>query len=538
MQPQPPIPDAPSLVDDYYFRRLVPADHPLLKIAALTDFSFAREEVAPFYSPAPGRPPLDPAFMFKLCFLQSYYTLADREVVERAQTDLACRAFLNLDVEEELPHHSSLSRFRTRLGAEGFKRLFNRGVRQAAAEGLVPNRLVMVDSYGIQADVAVPRFHKLLSRVLATTIGVLRELGGAAEFFAQEAAELERDNSWQQSKELAEKREQGLLALAELLSEALEGLRVEEAQQRRRQEALELLAGVVERRQRKREGSGYVVSDVDPEARWRRKKHGRQAFVGYVENVAVDGDTEIITEVELYPGNTDDSEMLADALAGHEENSGGTPEALVGDSGYHSGENRALLAGEEITDYVAVPTPKGHKQGKFSTSDFEIEWDEEERPVRALCPRGELAEGAKWKRETHSWVFYFGKQQCAGCPLREQCSKQRRGRSLSVSVHHRLHEAARARQASEEGQGAQVERLGIERTFAVQQRRCGLKRTRYRGRERVAIQVYLACSVVNVVRRVKLILSGYVSDTSKRVGSNLDKARQRRGCLRGADCAC
>jgi len=116
MQPQPPIPDAPSLVDDYYFRRLVPADHPLLKIAALTDFSFAREEVAPFYSPAPGRPPLDPAFMFKLCFLQSYYTLADREVVERAQTDLACRAFLNLDVEEELPHHSSLSRFRTRLG--------------------------------------------------------------------------------------------------------------------------------------------------------------------------------------------------------------------------------------------------------------------------------------------------------------------------------------------------------------------------------------------------------------------------------------
>ena len=539
MQPTPPPPDAPSLFDDYYFRRLVPPDHPLLKIAAVTDFSFAREEVAPFYSEEPGRPPLDPEFMFKLCFLQSYYTLSDREVVERAQTDLACRAFLQLDLEEKLPHHSSLSRFRTRLGAEGFGCLFDRGVRQAAAEGLVPNRMLMADSYGIRADIAVPRFQKLLSRVIARAISVLGELGGGVEFLRQEAAELERDNSWQQSKELAEKREGDFLALAELVAEALGELAVEVGQEGRREEALELLSGVVERRARKAEGSGYVVSDVDPQARWRRKKHGKQAFVGYVEGVVMDGETEIITDVEVYAGNTDDSETLADLLAGHKENTGAAPQALVGDSGYHSGANRALLAGEEITDYVAVPTPKGHKQGRFSTSDFEIEWDEEEeRPVRALCPGGQLAEGAKWKRETHSWVLYFGKQQCAGCPLRERCTRQKRGRSLSVSRYHRLHEAARERQGSEEGQAAQVARLGIERTFAVQQRRGGLRRARYRGREKVAIQAYLSCTVLNIVRRAKLLLSGYLSDKSREVDANLDKARHRCGLLREADCVC
>lgn len=218
----------------------------------------------------------------------------------------------------------------------------------------------------------------------------------------------------------------------------------------------------------------------------------------------VDADSELITEVTVAPGNQDDSEAFKELVTGHEANVGAMPQTVVADSGYHSGENRHLLQGQS-EDHIAAPTPKGHKQGKFATCDFEIEYDDQEQPVRVRCPQGEWAEQPKWKRKTHCWVFYFSKQQCAGCPLRERCSKQSRGRSLSISVHHKTHEEARARQASAAGQQRQVERLEIEHIFALQQRRHGLKRARYRGLARVAGQVFMTCLAVNIVRRALLV---------------------------------
>jgi IS5 family transposase len=495
--PQPPT---TSLLDDYYFRRLVPTDDPLLKIDACTDWSFVYEEVLGLYHAELGRPALDPVVMLKLCFLQSYCNLADREVMRRAQTDLLFRVFLGLDVEEPLPHHSSLSVFRARLGDEVFKRIFNRLVGQAVAEGLVSNELALVDSYGIEADVRVPRFRKLLSRVITQALGVLEEGGEEVAAVRQEAAELHEDTSWRLSKELAQRSEEQWVALAGLVHERLERLSDGSA---RREEVLELLAAALDRKERKRSG-GYLVSDIDPDARWKRKKHGRRAFVGYVENIVVDADSELITDVTVAPANLDDSEAFSDLVQGHEANVGAMPQGVVADSGYHSGENRNLLK-DKSEDHIAVPTPKGHKQGKFAACDFHLEYDEQGRPVRAQCPHGQWAEQPKWKHQTHSWVFYFGQGQCAGCPLRERCSRQSRGRSLSVSLHHQTHEEARARQATAEGQQRQIERLDIERTFALQQRRHGLKRTRYRGLRRVAVQVYMTCLAVNLARRCVLL---------------------------------
>jgi len=507
------------LLDDYYFQRLVPADDPLLKINAVTDWSFVYEEVGELYRPGPGQPPLDPVRMLKFCFLQSYCNLTDREVVRRAQTDLLFRVFLGLDVEDAVPHPSSLTVFRKRLGDETFKRLFNRLVGQAVAEGLVTNALALVDSYGFEADVRVPRFRKLLARVIAQALTVLERSGADVTALRAEATALAEDTSWRLTKELAQRTEEQWVALAGAVYQRLEQLGPATARQ---QEVLELLAAALERKERK--GGGYLVSDLDPDARWKRKKHGRRAFVGYVENIVVDADSELITEVTVAPGNRDDSEAFADLVQGHEANVGAMPQAVVADSGYHSGENRERLQGHS-EDHIAVPTPKGHKQGKFATCDFAIEYDEQDRAVRAGCPNGQYTEAPKWKHQTHCWVFYFSKQQCLGCPLRDRCSKQKRGRTLSLSVHHKTHEAARARQATPQGQQRQIERLDVERTFALQQRRHGLKRARYRGLRRVAIQVYITCLAVNLVRRCTLLEQPELLERKQRK-RNLDKAQE------------
>ena len=82
----------------------------------------------------PG-PLQEPVLMFKLVFLQFLYDLSDRQLEERATWDLMFKCFLGLSAEELPPDHTTLCRFRQRLRAEGFQKLFfNQVVEQAGPD--------------------------------------------------------------------------------------------------------------------------------------------------------------------------------------------------------------------------------------------------------------------------------------------------------------------------------------------------------------------------------------------------------------------
>ncbi len=70
------------------------------------------------------------------------------------------KCFLGLSAEELPPDHSTLCRFRLRLGAEGFQRLFNQTVEQARSQGLVSDRLHIIDATHMTAKVDLFRLKK------------------------------------------------------------------------------------------------------------------------------------------------------------------------------------------------------------------------------------------------------------------------------------------------------------------------------------------------------------------------------------------
>jgi IS5 family transposase len=497
-----PQPAHPSLYDDYFVRQLVPRDHPLLLIDREVDFSFVREMVSDLYSAETGREAVDPELMVRLCFLQSRYRLSDREVISRAQTDVAFRLFLHLSLEDSLPDPSLLSVFRKRLGRERFQAIFNRSVTVAVERGLVPGRLVMLDSYGLVADVAIPRLRRLLMRLVRGGLSRLARFGVDTAELRQEQEALSKDESWWQSKELRERDVEKWFALTQQVREALASVTVPAGQEAKRRQALRLLDKGLERqvKPKKSERGDRLVSDVDPDARWSTRERGKRAMVGYKQQVTTDPAHEIITAATVTPANVDDTQPFEELLDQHEANTQQRPQGAVADSGYSSGGNRRLLEARQITDFIAPPTPKGHKQGKFSATDFATDFDDDDVPQRVRCPAGQVAQGGHWKPEAEGWNFYFTKGQCAGCTLRERCSKSKRGRTVFVSVYQQEHAEARARKDTPEFVEAQVTRLGIERTFAYQQRRAGQDRARFRGLDRVAIQVYLCCFMVNLVR--------------------------------------
>jgi IS5 family transposase len=98
--------------------------------------------------------------MFKMVFLQFLYHLSDREIEEQCTWNMMYKWFLGLSAEELPPDHTTLCRFRVRLGAEGFQRLFNQVVEQARAQGFVRDRLHIIHTTDIAAKVDLVRLKK------------------------------------------------------------------------------------------------------------------------------------------------------------------------------------------------------------------------------------------------------------------------------------------------------------------------------------------------------------------------------------------
>jgi len=142
-----------------YERLLSKRDHFLKDLAQTVDFRFVREACRDFYVDW-GRDAWDPVLMFKMVCLQFLYDLSDRDIEEQATFNMVYKWFLGLSAEELPPDHTTLCRFRQRLGAEGFQQLFNQVVAQARDRGLITDRLHIIDATHIAAKVDLFRLKK------------------------------------------------------------------------------------------------------------------------------------------------------------------------------------------------------------------------------------------------------------------------------------------------------------------------------------------------------------------------------------------
>lgn len=79
---------------------LISGDNFWRRLNAEVDFSFINEEIQTNYSLTMGRPSEYTERMFKFLLLKSYYNLSDRDLVERAKTDMAFKFFLGYNPED------------------------------------------------------------------------------------------------------------------------------------------------------------------------------------------------------------------------------------------------------------------------------------------------------------------------------------------------------------------------------------------------------------------------------------------------------
>ena len=124
--------------------------------AALADL---HEELEPYYSDI-GRPSIDPELMIRMLIVGYCCGIrSERRLTQEVELHLAYRWFCKLDLEDEIPHHSTFSA--NRLGrfreSDVLRHVFERVVWAAMAMGLVKGEGFAVDASVLEANAS--RYH-------------------------------------------------------------------------------------------------------------------------------------------------------------------------------------------------------------------------------------------------------------------------------------------------------------------------------------------------------------------------------------------
>jgi len=235
--------------------------------------------------------------------------------------------------------------------------------------------------------------------------------------------------------------------------------------------------------------SDRLISVHDPEMRHGRKSSSHR-FNGHKTQVAVDTDTQLITAVEVLPGNAADAEQALAVVEASEAATGGQVEEVLGDCAYGAGETRAEFAASGRTLIAKVPDL--HNQGYFAKTDFQIDLKAQQCTCPNHCQTSDFRVA-----KSGGGVFVFAAETCAACPLRAQCTRGQGGRTVQVHPHEALLQQARDLQQSPAFAEFRRRRQVVEHRLArlVQ---LGIRQARYLGRTKTLFQVCVAAAVANL----------------------------------------
>jgi len=304
-----------------------------------------------------------------------------------------------------------------------------------------------------------------------------------------------------------------------------------------------------------------IISTVDPDARHGHKTSAR-GFDGYKGNVAIDPDSELITATTVSAGNAGDAtavdELLADDLQpasepqpqtepadtvgphaeqpdtdqpdtdqadtvqGHAEQADAEqvdgpgdpaqpaaapasrasgPLSVYGDSAYGAGEVLDTLEQADAEIYTKVQPPTA-PNGRFAKHKFAIDLD----AATVTCPAAHtVALTGSGRRRVAKFAHH-----CAGCPLANQCTTSKRGRTIHVGSHEQQLTRARERQQDPNWTAEyNATRPTVERKIAhLTRRKHGGRRARVRGKPKVSADFQLLAAAVNLARLAVLGFTG------------------------------
>ncbi len=245
-----------------------------------------------------------------------------------------------------------------------------------------------------------------------------------------------------------------------------------------------------------KEGRKYISSS-DPEARLMKSRDGK--IPAYNAQIAVDAENKMIADSEVVTDETD-LKMMPKMIESIKEELGEVPEEAIGDRGYNNPdlieavEKKISAEGGEIKIFTS--------QEKTIRDKEEITFKYDEQKDEYECSEGKrLVIVVRNKKRRNSFANVYQGIECDNCPIRNKCTKSKKGRIVHRYLNQKWRDQYKARMQSKLGrEKTSIRKTIVEHPFGTIKYLMGKIPLLLRGVKKVSTEINLYTTAYNLKR--------------------------------------
>ncbi len=475
----------PKLYYQVSLEDLVPAGNFYRHLSRELDLQFLYQATRSYYG-REGQESIDPVVFFKILLVGYLNNIgSDRRLIEYCGNCLDVRLFLQYDLDDPMPWHSTISRTRQLYGEELFLELFRRVLALCVQKGMVRGKRQAVDSAFIKANASLD---SLVEKEVVDDAGdYMDELNEGSEFKVSLARKklVERHHAWKE----AEYKDQP-------------GGENKSGQSNQIDAPTDENGNLV----RPKYLSNHThYSPTDPDARI-SVKPGKARQLNYFGQLAVDDAHHVITGAAADFAHQRDSNCLPAILNQTIQNLNQhhlRVEQVAADAGYSSGEALAYCRIKGLDAWIPnFGQYKPDRPGFIYNQELD----------QYQCQRGNQAiltfKGIKTDSKGYHKMQYRSSQNiCKNCPLRRECcGVSTKFKKIEDSIHKPLYDRMHAKFQANTAYAKRIVRIRsrtVEPVLGTLLNFLNMKRVNTRGIQLANKHVLMAALVYNLKKYMK-----------------------------------
>ncbi len=471
----------------FQLSEVVPKETFYRRLKEILHLDFIRKRTHQFYGNC-GQKSIDPVVFFKLCLVGYLENIiSDRKLIEHCSMRLDILYFLDYNIDEALPWHSTLSRTRELFPEEVFTEVFEHVLKMCIQKKMVAGHSQAIDSAPIKANASMDSLElKIPEQDLEKHLRNVRHI-----------SRRDKETAFRQSKENKASKVQQQITASEAELKAIKSRNKKWAKDQDQRPG----AG--------NKGSRYTsnkthYSPTDPDA-CISVKPGKARKLNYHSQLSVDTAHHVITDIAAYHADSKDNKDLPDILQRLKRRlnkQGLFWQNCLADTGYSSGENYALLEKENLRSFIP---PHGTYKGGPTGFEYNKEQD------HYVCPNGEIIPFKKtfkdYRTQTLKNEYRSSSKQCITCPLKQTClSKTAKEKRITVTYYRDEYERNNARMNSPWGRYMKFKRSStVEPVFGTLTQFMGLRKINTKGLSSANKVMQMAATAYNLKKYLKFM---------------------------------
>ena len=474
-----------KLFASFQLSERIPKDNFYRRLKEVLQLDFLYKETAHYYGNC-GQKSIDPVVFFKLCLVGYLENIiSDRKLMDHCSMRMDILYFLNHDIDEPLPWHSTLSRTRQLFPEELFERVFTQVLGMCVDKGMVSGHTQAIDGAPVKANASMESLElKVPAEDLEDHLQKVRYMSTP-----HRKAKVNKASKEQQTQS-ADK-----AALDELNNRNDRWKKDQDQRPGNRS------------KEAKYTSNKTHYSPTDPDARI-SVKPGKTRKLNYQSQLSVDTDHHVITHIGADLADKKDSQSLEDVVLKTKKRLNGHGLMLttvLADTGYSSGENYAFLEEHGLTGYIpAHGTYKGGPEGFV----YQPEHD------RWLCKNGKYVTFRKVQKDKSRTPYGTGynlkkrylskRSDCKGCPFSTECIGKSHEKSFTITYYKNEYDRAIERVNSKHGKRMKAKRQStVEPVFGTLTQFMGMRKVNTKGLKQANKVMLMAGTAYNLKKYLR-----------------------------------